>query len=166
MVITVVNYKQELSSCWDGRPFGHNRHGPKSGEGLLWTNVTDRTGQTTDRYHRANRFTNGRPMIRSAARPVCDRRASCNARFSSRRSNWPPLTTSARRMSWRARSVVSWSVVPRGPQHGTGTVTADQQRPLDWTTPIRPVSYWPLCRTTSVYPTRNVVSDCHVGSSC
>jgi len=20
---------QELSSCWDGRPFGHNRHGPK-----------------------------------------------------------------------------------------------------------------------------------------
>jgi len=25
---------QELSSCWDGRPFGHNRHGPKSG-GLL-----------------------------------------------------------------------------------------------------------------------------------
>jgi len=25
---------QELSSCWDGRPFGHNRHGPKS-TGLL-----------------------------------------------------------------------------------------------------------------------------------
>ena len=23
--------EQELSSCWDGRPFGHNRHGPKSG---------------------------------------------------------------------------------------------------------------------------------------
>jgi len=22
--------KQELSSCWDGQPFGHNRHGPKS----------------------------------------------------------------------------------------------------------------------------------------
>jgi len=22
-------YIQELSSCWDGRPFGHNRHGPK-----------------------------------------------------------------------------------------------------------------------------------------
>jgi len=22
---------QELSSCWDGRPFGHNRRGPKSG---------------------------------------------------------------------------------------------------------------------------------------
>jgi len=22
--------KQELSSCWDGRSFGHNRHGPKS----------------------------------------------------------------------------------------------------------------------------------------
>jgi len=22
-------YKEELSSCWDGRPFGHNRHGPK-----------------------------------------------------------------------------------------------------------------------------------------
>jgi len=22
---------QELSSCWDGRPFGHNRHGPKGG---------------------------------------------------------------------------------------------------------------------------------------
>jgi len=22
---------QELSSCWDGRPFGHNRHRPKSG---------------------------------------------------------------------------------------------------------------------------------------
>jgi len=26
---------QEVSSCWDGRPFGHNRHGPKS-EGLLY----------------------------------------------------------------------------------------------------------------------------------
>jgi len=26
--------QQELSSCWDGRPFGHNRHEPKSG-GLL-----------------------------------------------------------------------------------------------------------------------------------
>jgi len=23
--------QQERSSCWDGRPFGHNRHGPKSG---------------------------------------------------------------------------------------------------------------------------------------
>jgi len=23
--------QQELSSSWDGRPFGHNRHGPKSG---------------------------------------------------------------------------------------------------------------------------------------
>ena len=23
--------KQELSSCRDARPFGHNRHGPKSG---------------------------------------------------------------------------------------------------------------------------------------
>jgi len=27
--------RQELSSCWDGRPFGHNRHGPKSCDGLL-----------------------------------------------------------------------------------------------------------------------------------
>ena len=27
--------KQELSSGWDGRPFGHNRQGPKSGAGLL-----------------------------------------------------------------------------------------------------------------------------------
>jgi len=25
--------KQQLSSCWDGRPFGHNRHGPKVGRG-------------------------------------------------------------------------------------------------------------------------------------
>jgi len=25
--------KQVLSSSWDGRPFGHNRHGPKRGEG-------------------------------------------------------------------------------------------------------------------------------------
>jgi len=24
---------QELSSCWDGRPFGHNRNGPKIGRG-------------------------------------------------------------------------------------------------------------------------------------
>jgi len=23
--------EQELSSFWDGRPFGHNRYGPKSG---------------------------------------------------------------------------------------------------------------------------------------
>jgi len=35
--IIMAWYKwQELSSCWNGRPFGHNRHGPKSGEGLLW----------------------------------------------------------------------------------------------------------------------------------
>jgi len=26
-------YVEELSSCWDGRPFGHNRHGPKMGRG-------------------------------------------------------------------------------------------------------------------------------------
>jgi len=25
--------RQELSSRWDGRPFGHNRHGPKVGRG-------------------------------------------------------------------------------------------------------------------------------------
>jgi len=25
-------FRQELSSCWDGRPFGHSRRGPKSGE--------------------------------------------------------------------------------------------------------------------------------------
>jgi len=31
-----TNSKQELSSCWDGRLFGHNRHGPKSGKGPLW----------------------------------------------------------------------------------------------------------------------------------
>ena len=24
-------WQQVLSSCWDGRPFGHNKHGPKSG---------------------------------------------------------------------------------------------------------------------------------------
>jgi len=24
---------KEISSCWGGRPFGYNRHGPKSGEG-------------------------------------------------------------------------------------------------------------------------------------
>jgi len=30
--LTVVQlYEQELSSSGDGRPFGHNRHGPKSG---------------------------------------------------------------------------------------------------------------------------------------
>jgi len=28
------HFAQELSSCRDGRPFGHNRYGPKSG-GLL-----------------------------------------------------------------------------------------------------------------------------------
>jgi len=26
---------QELSSSWDGRPFGHNRHWPKRADGLL-----------------------------------------------------------------------------------------------------------------------------------
>jgi len=25
---------QELSSCWDRRPFGHNKHGPKNWGGL------------------------------------------------------------------------------------------------------------------------------------
>jgi len=29
----VTKHKQELSSCWDGRPFSHNRHGPKVGRG-------------------------------------------------------------------------------------------------------------------------------------
>jgi len=29
--ITVSWRKQEVSSCWDGRPLGHNRHGPKVG---------------------------------------------------------------------------------------------------------------------------------------
>jgi len=24
--------QQDFNSCWDGRPFGHNRHGPKMGE--------------------------------------------------------------------------------------------------------------------------------------
>ena len=28
---TQTNSKQELSSCWDGRPYVHNRHGPKVG---------------------------------------------------------------------------------------------------------------------------------------
>ena len=28
----VSTFEQELSSCWDGRPFCHNRHWPKSGE--------------------------------------------------------------------------------------------------------------------------------------
>jgi len=27
--------QQELSISWDGRPFGHNRHGPKRADGLL-----------------------------------------------------------------------------------------------------------------------------------
>ena len=31
--LDVTSVKQELSSCWDGRPFGHNRHGPKVGRG-------------------------------------------------------------------------------------------------------------------------------------
>jgi len=26
-----IEQQQELSTCWDGRPFGYNRHGPKSG---------------------------------------------------------------------------------------------------------------------------------------
>jgi len=34
--IKLQQLQQELSSCWDGRPFGRDRHGPKSGEGLLW----------------------------------------------------------------------------------------------------------------------------------
>jgi len=29
--VCLVNKSWKLSSCWDGRPFGHNRHGPKSG---------------------------------------------------------------------------------------------------------------------------------------
>jgi len=32
--LTVKEFWQELNSCWDGRPFGHNSHGSKSG-GLL-----------------------------------------------------------------------------------------------------------------------------------
>ena len=29
--------QHEVSSCWDGRPFGHNRHGPK--EGRWWVPI-------------------------------------------------------------------------------------------------------------------------------
>ena len=28
-----AKFKQEISSCWDGRSFGHNRHEPKVGRG-------------------------------------------------------------------------------------------------------------------------------------
>jgi len=31
--LNVTSVKQELSSCWDGRPFGHNRQRPKVGRG-------------------------------------------------------------------------------------------------------------------------------------
>jgi len=34
--IYVVSAEQELNSCWDGRPFGHNRYGPKVEVGLLY----------------------------------------------------------------------------------------------------------------------------------
>jgi len=30
--MVVASSKQVLSSSWDGRPFGHNRHGPKIGD--------------------------------------------------------------------------------------------------------------------------------------
>jgi len=30
-----LNIEQLLSSSWDGRPYGHNRHRPKSGRGLM-----------------------------------------------------------------------------------------------------------------------------------
>jgi len=30
-VMVLTMYVNELSSCWDGRPFSHNRYGPKSG---------------------------------------------------------------------------------------------------------------------------------------
>jgi len=41
-----------------------------------YTNVTDRTGQTTVRQHRANRFTNGRPKMGDSGRPHCPQDAS------------------------------------------------------------------------------------------
>ena len=31
--LSIFCTEQELSSCWDGLPFGHNRHGPKVGRG-------------------------------------------------------------------------------------------------------------------------------------
>jgi len=30
---SIIHLKQKLSSCWRGRPFGHNGHGPKSKNG-------------------------------------------------------------------------------------------------------------------------------------
>ena len=39
--------KQELSSCWDGRPFGHNRHGPKS-EGSCCAPFRGAAGSSSD----------------------------------------------------------------------------------------------------------------------
>jgi len=35
MIRKGIELKQELSSCWDGRPFGHNRHGPKIWRGTV-----------------------------------------------------------------------------------------------------------------------------------
>jgi len=32
----IAKLKQVISSSWDGRPFGHNRHGPKLGAVPLW----------------------------------------------------------------------------------------------------------------------------------
>jgi len=32
-VFIELNKQQELSSCWDRRPFGHDSHGPKVGRG-------------------------------------------------------------------------------------------------------------------------------------
>jgi len=29
-----LHREQQHGSCWDGRPFGHNKHGPKSGGGV------------------------------------------------------------------------------------------------------------------------------------
>jgi len=35
LTVALQSNRQELSSCWDGRPFGHNRHGPKVGRAAV-----------------------------------------------------------------------------------------------------------------------------------
>jgi len=40
--------KQELSRCWDGRPFGHNRHGPNSWGCSVSLSVGERAGSPSN----------------------------------------------------------------------------------------------------------------------
>jgi len=102
--------KQELSSYWDGRPFGHvSRHGPKSCWGLLCPFLWGELGPHLTQHHLGRGYNRDEPKSRAA--------------FS--RKLGPYLTQCGLGRVLRPYQVASWSIRPFG--HNTPTLETDWQ---------------------------------------